>query len=243
MSMDAIETTLWAAYSESRTIGARNALIEFYLPLVTSLARKQISKLPTHCGLELGDLISDAMPGLIHAIERFDVSRGWQFWTFALQRVRGSMADGMRSRDWVPRLERQRQKQGDAEPPAVASLQGVCHRYFSDLADLIPSLAKPSDEVQDVADFWAIVCRGLNRIDRLALMLYWREGLTMAEIGEQLGLSESRISQRLGKVMERLKQRDDLKDLFSSRSGNGVVRPRGALVVQPDLSIGGDELI
>lgn len=51
------------------------------------------------------------------------------------------------------------------------------------------------------------VTRGLRREERLVLVLYYFEGLTMAEIGEVLSLSESRVSQIHKDVMQRLRRR------------------------------------
>jgi RNA polymerase sigma factor for flagellar operon FliA len=51
------------------------------------------------------------------------------------------------------------------------------------------------------------ITRGLNREERLVLVLYYYEGLTMAEIGIVLNLSESRVSQIHKDVIERLRRR------------------------------------
>lgn len=51
------------------------------------------------------------------------------------------------------------------------------------------------------------ITRGLNREERLVLILYYTEGLTMAEIGMVLDLSESRVSQIHKDVINRLRKR------------------------------------
>ena len=51
------------------------------------------------------------------------------------------------------------------------------------------------------------IARGLNREERLVLVLYYTEGLTMAEIGLVLDLSESRVSQIHKDVITRLRRR------------------------------------
>jgi len=51
------------------------------------------------------------------------------------------------------------------------------------------------------------IARGLNREERLVLVLYYTEGLTMAEIGLVLDLSESRVSQIHKDVIHRLRRR------------------------------------
>jgi RNA polymerase sigma factor for flagellar operon FliA len=55
-------------------------------------------------------------------------------------------------------------------------------------------------------DIKALVTRGLSRAERLIILLYYFEGMTMKEIGETLALSESRVSQMHSAIIERLKQ-------------------------------------
>ncbi len=56
---------------------------------------------------------------------------------------------------------------------------------------------------KDIKDW---VTRGLSRAERLIIILYYFEGMTMKEIGETLALSESRVSQMHSAILERLKQ-------------------------------------
>jgi RNA polymerase sigma factor for flagellar operon FliA len=51
------------------------------------------------------------------------------------------------------------------------------------------------------------ITRGLSREERLVLVLYYYEDLTMAEIGLVLNLSESRVSQIHKEILARLRQR------------------------------------
>ena len=60
--------------------------------------------------MEEGDLIGYGSPGLLDAMERFDLQRGVKFETYAIARIRGAMIDGLRSMDWVPVSVRQRNK-------------------------------------------------------------------------------------------------------------------------------------
>src|SRR5947209_8300757 len=82
----------------------RNYLIEKYLPLVRYNAERVWSKLPD--GVDLNDLISAGVFGLMDAIEAFDLSRGVKFETYCVPRIRGAMLDELRTMDWVPRLVR-----------------------------------------------------------------------------------------------------------------------------------------
>src|SRR5687767_8460628 len=82
----------------------RNALIEHYLPLVKYNGERIWSRLPD--GVELDDLISAGIFGLMDAINAFDMNRGVKFETYCVPRIRGAMLDELRSMDWVPRLVR-----------------------------------------------------------------------------------------------------------------------------------------
>jgi RNA polymerase sigma factor for flagellar operon FliA len=63
-------------------------------------------RLPPH--IELDDLISSGIVGLLDALDRFDGSRGIKFKTYAEFRIRGAMLDYLREMDWFPRSVRQR---------------------------------------------------------------------------------------------------------------------------------------
>src|SRR5215217_4500228 len=82
----------------------RNRLIEQYLPLVKYNGERIWSRLPD--GVELDDLISAGVFGLMDAINAFDLTRGVKFETYCVPRIRGAMLDELRTMDWVPRLVR-----------------------------------------------------------------------------------------------------------------------------------------
>ncbi len=82
----------------------RNILIERHYPLVKYIAERLLQTLPK--SIELDDLISAGLFGLMDAIRGFDASRGIKFKTYCSTRVRGAILDQLRSQDWVPRLVR-----------------------------------------------------------------------------------------------------------------------------------------
>ena len=95
---------LWRDYRSEPTVELRNHLVERYLPLVKYNAERIWSRLPE--GVELDDLISAGVFGLMDAIEAFDLERGVKFETYCVPRIRGAMLDELRTMDWVPRLVR-----------------------------------------------------------------------------------------------------------------------------------------
>jgi len=104
---------LWVLYQRARRRGARgvlaveslrNNLMERHLPLVRYIAERLLQTLPK--SIELDDLVSAGLFGLMDAIRGFDPGRGIKFKTYCSTRIRGSILDQLRSQDWVPRLVR-----------------------------------------------------------------------------------------------------------------------------------------
>src|SRR5213596_2559579 len=96
---------IWKEFKLDTTNKAlRNRLIEQYLPLVKYNGERIWSRLPD--GVELDDLISAGVFGLMDAINAFDLNRGVKFETYCVPRIRGAMLDELRTMDWVPRLVR-----------------------------------------------------------------------------------------------------------------------------------------
>jgi RNA polymerase sigma factor for flagellar operon FliA len=174
--------------------------------------------------VEQGDLVSDGVLGLMDAIERFDPSRGLSFQTFAVPRIRGAIIDGLRSMDFVPRsvrdkvrvvqqattkLEEQLGRLPDDDEIArevgvpvqqvrdLAKQASSNHANLDDfeLADELASAAHDSVERGDLSASLRRVIAELNERDQIVIALYYFEGLTLADIGKVLGVTESRISQ------------------------------------------------
>lgn len=80
-----------------------------YSPLVKYLARRLVLRLPSN--IELDDLISVGIIGLMDAFDKYDQSRENKFKTYAEFRIRGGMLDELRSQDWVPRSIREKAKE------------------------------------------------------------------------------------------------------------------------------------
>src|ERR1700682_3604405 len=96
---------IWQAFkADPSNQDLRNRLVEMYLPLVKYNGERIWSRLPE--GVELDDLISAGVFGLMDAIEAFYLSRGVKFETYSVPRMRGAMLDELRTMDWVPRLVR-----------------------------------------------------------------------------------------------------------------------------------------
>lgn len=139
---------LWTAYREAPSDALRSQLIEQYAPLAKYVVDR-LNLQPTG-GLSYDDLISQAIVGLIEAIDRFDPARGVKFNTFAYYRIRGAVMDMLRELDWVPRSLRS--KSTDIVN-TIARLEGELHRTPTDAevaAAMGLTLAQFDDLAQEV---------------------------------------------------------------------------------------------
>ncbi len=97
---------IWLAYKADKTQEIRNWLMENFLPLVRYNAERIHTRLPDE--VDVQDLMSAGLFGLMDAIDAFDLERGIKFETYCAPRIRGAILDELRSMDWVPRLVRHR---------------------------------------------------------------------------------------------------------------------------------------
>ena len=237
---------LWRDFKKScegeRRESLRNQLVEQYLPLVRYTAERVLAKLPNH--VELDDLMSAGIFGLIDAIEGYDLTREVKFKTYCSMRIRGAILDELRSFDWVPRLVRSKANQLEqasrdletelGRAPTDRELASRLKISIKDLDDFMREASavsmfsfaddrddsrntrgiemmedrRAADPIQrmqkeDVLDF---LVKSLTLKERLIILLYYCEELTMREIGLVLDLSESRVCQLHTRIILRLKK-------------------------------------
>lgn len=99
---------IWIRYRENKSEEIREDLVLRYAHLVKYVAGRLSINLPP--SVDFDDLISFGTFGLLDAIEKFDVMREVKFETYAITRIRGSIIDGLRKNDWIPRSIRERSK-------------------------------------------------------------------------------------------------------------------------------------
>lgn len=95
----------------------KDKLVIEYSPLIKFIAQKIAARLPSN--IELDDLISSGVIGLMDAIDKWDPTRDNKFKTYAEFRVRGAILDELRAQDWVPRSIRDKAKQLDRVTSAL----------------------------------------------------------------------------------------------------------------------------
>lgn len=231
-------------YTASGTLN-KEQLASQYAPLVKRIAYHLMAKLPA--SVEVEDLIQNGMMGLLDAINRYEDGLGAQFETYAVQRVRGAMLDGLRENDWLPRSLRRDMRRIEA---AIHSLEQKNGRQPSE-SELAESLGLPLPEYQkmlneargyqlvyfedfsdsDEDDFLEHNCgetshdpfevlsqKGMREAlvgaignlperERMVMGLYYEEELNLREIGEVLGVSESRVCQLHSQAIARLRSK------------------------------------
>ena len=217
---------VWEAYKSTGDRELRNKLVLRYSPLVKYVAGRIRPGLPQ--SVDMADLLSDGVLGLMDAIEKFDPERGLQFQTYAVPRIRGAILDGLRATDWVPRtvrnkireieraqatLEHQLGRTPDDQEIAaelgisIAELRQLYSKvaytgvaYLDEVGmhdDLTAGATTMHLDTDDDEMRTALVhaIRELPERDQIIVTLYYFESLTLSEIGQILGVTESRISQ------------------------------------------------
>lgn len=96
----------WRAYGESSH--SEEDTLKSHMPLVRSVVDRIRASLPPHIDIE--DLYSVGLLGLINALRRFDPSHGITFASYATLRIRGSVLDELRRMDWMSRSLRVKAK-------------------------------------------------------------------------------------------------------------------------------------
>jgi RNA polymerase sigma factor for flagellar operon FliA len=224
----------------------RDRLVMEHVGLVKTLAQRLAQRLPAQ--VELNDLVSVGVLGLIDAATRYRPSLGVPFDAFARRRVQGAMLDALRELDWAPRSLRRMRRDMDA---AIATLRHRLGREpkeeeIADAMDLsieayekaleqlrtleigsirqldaptpdgtplIELCIDPSEsavaqlERQELKEHLASAIQELPERERHILALYYQEELTLAEIGEVIGVCESRVSQLRSLAVSRLRTR------------------------------------
>lgn len=223
----------------------KDQLVQRFAPLVKRIAYHLMARLPS--SVQVDDLIQNGMIGLLDAIGRFEAGMGAQFETYAAQRVRGAMLDGLRENDWLPRSLRRdfrrietaiaQLEQENGRAPSeqeLADLLGMAlvdyqkmlqdargHQliYFEDMVDndgddflerhFTDDAADPANLLEDSNMRQALVLgiEALPEREKLMMALYYEQDLNLREIGEVMGVTESRVCQLHSQAVARLRAR------------------------------------
>ena len=223
----------------------KDQLVQRFAPLVKRIAYHLMARLPS--SVQVDDLVQNGMMGLLDAISRFEAGMGAQFETYAAQRVRGAMLDGLRENDWLPRSLRrdfrrieeaiaqleQQYGRAPAEKELAAALGMSLAEYqkmlqearghqlisFEDMVEegdedflerhLTDDTGEPSKILEDEA-LRRILVQGIEALperEKMMMALYYEQDLNLREIGEVMGVTESRVCQLHSQAVARLRAR------------------------------------
>jgi RNA polymerase sigma factor for flagellar operon FliA len=232
------------AVADTAAMSARDRLVMEHVPLVKTLAQRLAQRLPSQ--VEVSDLMSVGVLGLIDAAGRYKPASGVPFDAFARRRVQGAMLDSLRDLDWAPRSLRRMRRDVDAavvsarrktgrEPQdadiaaemgvSVADYQKTLEQLRTLDIGAIRSLDAPAEdgtsrielcvdqsegvfaqlERKELKVHLARAIQELPERERQILALYFEEELTLAEIGQVIGVTESRVSQLRTQALARLR--------------------------------------
>ncbi|MCL2344597.1 MAG: RNA polymerase sigma factor FliA [Desulfobulbus sp.] len=223
----------------------REQLVQRFAPLVKRIAYHLMARLPA--SVQIDDLVQNGMIGLLDAINRYQEGFGAQFETYATQRVRGAMLDGLRENDWLPRnLRRELRRietaigqlehehgrapsEGELAAALDMSLADYQHTlqearghqilYYDDFTGegdesfldrhLTDDAADPAAILEDrnLRQSLVAAIAGLPERERLMMSLYYEQDLNLREIGEVMGVTESRVCQLHSQAVARLRAR------------------------------------
>lgn len=227
-----------------RNLVDRDRLVIDHVGLVKAMAHRLAQRLPSQ--VEMTDLISVGVLGLIDAAGRYRPSMGVPFDAFARRRVQGAMLDALRDLDWAPRSLRRMRRDLDAtiarlrhdlarEPKEeeIAEAMSMSPDEYAKALDQVRTLeigavrqldatgedgtplleiCVDQDDGPDVklerTELRALLAQALLELperERQILALYYEEEMTMAEIGEVIGVCESRVSQLRSLALSRLR--------------------------------------
>ena len=211
-----------------------------FFPYIEKVARRLARRLPAH--VEIDDLVSAGVIGLMEAAERFDPKRVDRFEAFAEFRIRGAMLDDLRARDT---LSRDMRRLSNELREATRKLESQLGRA-PDQGELAETLGLKVDELYtrqqklsgssvvgiddagpdflertsdnnspdpfEITAHREALAHLVSGIDDLpekmqqVLSLYYCENMNLKEIGEILGVTESRVCQIHGEATRRLRE-------------------------------------
>ena len=125
---------LFKIYSENKDRNIRNILIERHLYLVNLLARKYMNK-----GVDFEDIYQVASLALIYAIDRYDISKGFEFSSFATPTIVGEIKKYFRDKVWTLRVPRRVQELNKkiSEAKLILEQENKRHPRAKDIAEYI----------------------------------------------------------------------------------------------------------
>ncbi|MFO0943564.1 MAG: sigma-70 family RNA polymerase sigma factor [Pirellulales bacterium] len=234
MEMNQDEKRLWRRLAmvkrPSNRDRIRNQLVEMYQWLANDVANYYSRRLPRFVSRE--DLLSEANIGLMEGVLRFSLDRNCSPATFLRFRMTGRVIDWLRNIDEISRLHRMqlnklskaeeqlgrsisdeecKEELGFHRPPIAPATISIykstsqsndAFGRVKSIAEQIPESRPDRGSLQDCG----YLLKGLSPKHRLIVLLYHVQGVPMKQVGIEVGMSESRISQLMPELLSRVRQ-------------------------------------
>jgi RNA polymerase sigma factor for flagellar operon FliA len=178
-----------------------------HLQFARAVASRSID--PRCRGADREDLVAWGVVGLVQAARRYRGDRGASFGAYAARRVRGQILDALRERDPLTRSARRAfraaQRTSEDGGPGAAALTPP---YVEVSLDRIGDVAEVHRPPEHRDERWPIVAsalRDLAPLERRVLVLSYGRGLTLREIGSEIGLSESGVCRLRARALARVR--------------------------------------
>jgi RNA polymerase sigma factor for flagellar operon FliA len=182
------------------------ARILSHLAFARAVAARSLD--PRCRGADREDLIAAGVVGLVQAARRYRGDRGASFGAYAARRVRGQILDALRERDPLTRSARRAFREAQRASEDGATPSAVHPPYVEISLDRIGDVAevRPAPGRRD--ERWPLVAsalRDLTPLERRVLVLSYGRGLTLREIGGEVGLSESGVCRLRARALARVR--------------------------------------
>ena len=187
---------------EERT--GRDQLVLEHVGLVKTLAQRLVQRLPAQ--VEVNDLISVGVLGLIDAATRYKASTGVPFDAFARRRVQGAMLDALRDLDWAPRSLRKMRRDLDQ---AVARLRHELGREPKDDEIGVAMGLSPAEYDKALDQVKSLELGAMRQLDAPN-----QDGLSLIELcidpgeGPEARLERSELRDHLAAALTKLPDRE-----------------------------------
>jgi RNA polymerase sigma factor for flagellar operon FliA len=220
MGMESHESDLWTRLRAGDAL-ARDALVMRHAPWSRLVARDVFVRIRGYA-ISWQDCTQNAMVGLLESVDRYEPGRGVAFRTFARQRVRGAVFNGLRSlRDAgaddrsVERMSDRRDslQAGEAEDPFEAFVGMAVGLGLGFLLDALPEAELDATPVEAyAAQERARILDGLNghlaalaERERMIVTLHYFHFLPFVDIAARMDISKGRVSQLHRRALESLR--------------------------------------
>lgn len=193
------EFSLWEKYKKENDIKARDKLIKSNLKFVASVAKSYQG-----LGLSYADLIAEGNCGLMKAFDKFDYEKGYKTISYSVWWIKQSILEALKERVGIEgdSLPEDFEKQNMSEDDEYIVDNNVKDEYidYSSISDV------KTDELKKII-INLIDC--LSDREKYVVTEYFglnsEEGLTLEEIGDNIGLTKERVRQIKEKALKKLR--------------------------------------